>query len=126
MKRLRLGRHHKDLVYIQEGEQPSNDDRRLAVFTTERDAAMVVGWSTHFWNTFRVSEHWERGEVDAAKDYWLEQLVALDRLIATNDDERFPIHRRMTEERLKPKRAHLAVLLRTLGVDVPEAPEVTG
>lgn len=42
--RLRLGRSHKDIVYLQTGDEPSSSDERVAVFM----GPDAVGWATVF------------------------------------------------------------------------------
>lgn len=40
--KLRLGRHNKQLVYVQNGTEPSNDDPLMAVCMNPDLAALVV------------------------------------------------------------------------------------
>lgn len=45
MAEYRLGRHHKDTVYLQIGAEPSDQDRRIAIFMpplAEKNAAEFV------------------------------------------------------------------------------------
>lgn len=122
MKRLRLGRHHNDLVYVQQGDEPSDDDRRFGVFSTPEDAAMVVGWGNHLAGLNRTAAEWASGDVERAIAHWSAQLARLDRVIAEGSASQFPGVVAAARLRI-PDRQHLAVLLRTLGVDVPDLQE---
>lgn len=121
MKRLRLGRHHDDLVYVQNGDEPSNDDRRLGVFSTDRDAAMVVQWGNFFAGSLELSEYEEANPTafNEAREFWAAELTRLDEAIRRTRGTRW----RSTEAGLRVRRRHLALLLSKLGVDVTEEPE---
>lgn len=117
MKRLRLGRHHADLVYVQNGDEPSNDDRRLGVFSTDRDAAMVVQWGNFFAGSPELSEY-ERAHAEAfpeARDFWTARLGELDRTISS-----CTWFERSLCDGLRTERRHLALLLFKLGADVAD------
>jgi hypothetical protein len=45
--RYRLGRHHKDTVYFQVGDEPHDNDPRVAIFlgAFAEDAAEFVEWA---------------------------------------------------------------------------------
>ncbi len=124
MNRLRLGRHHKDLVYVQDGPEPSNDDRRLGVFSTERDAVMVVQWGNFFAGALALSEYEEDNPTAfrEALTFWTEKLARLDAAIANGQRARH-LGVRHIAEHLRTERRHLAMLLWKLGVDVPDLPE---
>jgi hypothetical protein len=96
-----------------EGDEPSDNDEMIAVCMNEHLASAIITM---------VNRRAVGNAAEEALEYWREKLARLDAMIAGGEDSPYPGIRAAAELR-RPDRHHLAVLLRTLGVDVPEKEE---